>query len=1101
MKKIRRTFRLPRINLGLALKSLFFLLAIVGFISWSQSARAAGGVFTIQVLPNQPSYPTGGPVAFTINYQCSGGPTDTCDDIFISMPMPSGMSGIGVISGSGQTVSHSFDNTTANWQFQSVVPAGSSGSVTVSWVTDNYNTPNGTVYTATADVHSGSLTGPVVYTDTDTVSVTATADWLTVFSPDTINPIVMGHNYTYTVGIFYNPLSPNFGRLNLENLVYVETLPINATYVSSSDAGVYDPIGHTVTWPAVNTGAYVDQNGDQNIGSSSRPVLTRKVTVIYNSPPNQDLDIVTNQVSWTANGYGDVLDLHSDSMSRTNVLTNTLSLDGLISKGDDNESRTQGDYKPWRLWLENYSNTEVSGTITEVLPCVDNVSLNIYISGNDPTVPCSNPATRVEGINFDQGLGNDSRGADVSQIRWWTNAGHSGSHTMSGLTPLTNSDMGIPSGEWPTAFEFDYTLEAGVDPNNMPLLTIRLDGTVDTSLDTGDLVRNIASFTMTNGVDTINGSDNADLHIIDKLAVVRTEIYDAAGIGISYRPADRITWRSNFINECAGVQGRDIYPDWYIAIPIGLEFINGSVQLLNIPPAIGQPESITSSPGTNNLAGYTILHLKWPTGTMLPFCTGNNDESVIRISFQTMVAPALAQGQYNNWPPNYLSPPALSPRAIMSYPLITDGTGLAWGIGDDQDINGDNDTAQATRPNSSLWDVNLASLAFGHVLVQGSEDLTFNYMGNTFPGSTSQYRMNLMNASNDGSVLRDFVFYTTLPRVGDYYVSQSFAGVPRESDTNVYLTGPVSAPSGVDVQYSISDNPCRDEVYPNMANVGCVNDWVPDSLISDWSKVKAIRFALGFARTYGPGDGETVYVPVVMDGTAQAGDIAWLSIAYRATNAGTGIPLLASEAQRVGLKVVGPALTISKEANPTSGQAVGEGGIVTYSLYVYNNGDVDLQNVTVTDDLVDVLDNADFVGGSLTVSGIPGAPNATLSGTTLTWVGDIAEDEELVISYQVKVRPGSIGDLLINHLEARGRVLGTSSNVIARCYPTGQTYCDVQHHIVRFPFAANTGLMMREYLSNPVYLGGLLVGGVLAVITAIIFLRRRSDRVVLKGRY
>ena len=117
-----------------------------------------------------------------------------------------------------------------------------------------------------------------------------------------------------------------------------------------------------------------------------------------------------------------------------------------------------------------------------------------------------------------------------------------------------------------------------------------------------------------------------------------------------------------------------------------------------------------------------------------------------------------------------------------------------------------------------------------------------------------------------------------------------------------------------------------------------------------------------------------------------------------------------------------PGLAVSKSADPASGSQVDPGQQITYSITAENTGNVNLTDVTVVDDLADVLDNAVFVTGS-ELAEVGGAPRGlvTVAGGTLTWVGDLAVGESATITYAVTVNDDVTSeDALVNVVTANG---------------------------------------------------------------------------------
>jgi len=110
-------------------------------------------------------------------------------------------------------------------------------------------------------------------------------------------------------------------------------------------------------------------------------------------------------------------------------------------------------------------------------------------------------------------------------------------------------------------------------------------------------------------------------------------------------------------------------------------------------------------------------------------------------------------------------------------------------------------------------------------------------------------------------------------------------------------------------------------------------------------------------------------------------------------------------------------IQLNKASTPPSGMTVYPGQTVTYMLTAQAST-LALDQVTLTDNLSDVLDNADFVSSSLTAKIGSVDQNApTLSSTNiLTWTGSIPANQTLTISYQVVVKMDADSTTLYNKL-------------------------------------------------------------------------------------
>ncbi|MFT4158107.1 MAG: CshA/CshB family fibrillar adhesin-related protein [Microbacterium sp.] len=112
-------------------------------------------------------------------------------------------------------------------------------------------------------------------------------------------------------------------------------------------------------------------------------------------------------------------------------------------------------------------------------------------------------------------------------------------------------------------------------------------------------------------------------------------------------------------------------------------------------------------------------------------------------------------------------------------------------------------------------------------------------------------------------------------------------------------------------------------------------------------------------------------------------------------------------------------VSVTKTSDPVSGTKVNPGEKVTYTLaFVNHSTDADAAPLAIsyTDHLVDVLDDATLVEGSVTAGG---ALTATVVGDTLVIEGDIASGETVTVSYAVLVKAyNQQGDHVLNNVVA-----------------------------------------------------------------------------------
>ncbi|MFI6453804.1 putative Ig domain-containing protein [Streptosporangium amethystogenes] len=137
---------------------------------------------------------------------------------------------------------------------------------------------------------------------------------------------------------------------------------------------------------------------------------------------------------------------------------------------------------------------------------------------------------------------------------------------------------------------------------------------------------------------------------------------------------------------------------------------------------------------------------------------------------------------------------------------------------------------------------------------------------------------------------------------------------------------------------------------------------------------------------------------------------------------GSTDPLCASE-----VTVLTPVLTLATSADRTT---VTPGGTVTYTTTVANTGQTPYTGATAIDDLTGVLTDATYNGDASATSG-----TVTLTGSALTWTGDLAVGATATIVYSVTVNNPDLGDKLLEN-EVFSDTLGStcpSSGSVPAC--------------------------------------------------------------------
>ncbi|MGV9775710.1 DUF7927 domain-containing protein [Streptosporangium sp. NPDC003464] len=108
------------------------------------------------------------------------------------------------------------------------------------------------------------------------------------------------------------------------------------------------------------------------------------------------------------------------------------------------------------------------------------------------------------------------------------------------------------------------------------------------------------------------------------------------------------------------------------------------------------------------------------------------------------------------------------------------------------------------------------------------------------------------------------------------------------------------------------------------------------------------------------------------------------------------------------VSVLVPRLTVAKAADTST---TTPGSVVRYTIAVTNSGQTPYTAATVTDALAGVLDDATYNADAAATSG-----SAGVTGSTLTWTGDLAVGASATITYSVTVRDPDPGDRTLANL-------------------------------------------------------------------------------------
>ena len=111
---------------------------------------------------------------------------------------------------------------------------------------------------------------------------------------------------------------------------------------------------------------------------------------------------------------------------------------------------------------------------------------------------------------------------------------------------------------------------------------------------------------------------------------------------------------------------------------------------------------------------------------------------------------------------------------------------------------------------------------------------------------------------------------------------------------------------------------------------------------------------------------------------------------------------------------IAPVWRLAKTSDPATGETVNPGDTISYTVTATKVSGVDPTDLTVTDDLSNVLNNATLVDGPTASTG-----TAVVSGNTMTWTIPTLSDTETV-TYTVRVNADAYGVTLANVVTGSG---------------------------------------------------------------------------------
>jgi len=343
----------------------------------------------------------------------------------------------------------------------------------------------------------------------------------------------------------------------------------------------------------------------------------------------------------------------------------------------------------------------------------------------------------------------------------------------------------------------------------------------------------------------------------------------------------------------------------------------------------------------------------------------------------------------------------------------------------------------------------LAHAAYNDDLVasRGTAEIdasTLRWTGTLEPGQNVVITYSVtVDADAGGETISNSVSATATPQIPDDPSDPDSPTTPRTPlvPPTVTTEHPVNEPGftfakSVDPASGAAVDPGQRLTYSLVgANTGETS--LDVDVVDDLSKVLAHS-------TYGADatamiDGRAVTAPAVVDGmltwsgSLAAGEVLTITYSVRVA-ADAGGEVLENSATGTATPPGGDTLTpppgtttnpvnlpgfsLSKSADPATGTSVDPGSVITYTVTGVNTGETRLDDVTIVDDLSDVLSHAAYNDDAIAMIGGVEAAAPTADAGELSWAGALEIGQTVTIVYSVTVDGDAGGELIENIVSA-----------------------------------------------------------------------------------
>ncbi|ARU59807.1 hypothetical protein CBW65_01135 [Tumebacillus avium] len=625
-----------------------------------------------------------------------------------------------------------------------VLPAGSSGELTVRAYFDNYVTLDGTATTAKA-TFDATVSGTPVALDSNEVTVTSHAEAKWTVTKEKFRPVVdpyKGNDVEYRITL-KDSFPATTGRLAVENMVVTDTLPDGATFVSATQGGTL--VGNTVVWSLGNL-----QNGTQFLN----------VTVNY--PASLADATVTNRVVAEFKPLGQAPTSVSGEITHgfsTQPLDNGAVIEKWVPPALRERSPGQ-DFTFHISKLDLKANVPLTNVVIEDMTPTHTSTQSSQVVPIDLQLKTIKTAIFKDIPNYDVYY---STKADPGVWKLWQNVSGAVSSTLNVADlPLADSDRvagvqfriaTVPvSAFQSTDFDLIYHI-----PSTFVVPSKNIN------------VENVAKLTYTFNGSTKTVTDNTYAYIVDDRPLLELK---KSSNKVDVQPSDVIEYTLKVKNTEYTSKSLD-NPSIVDLLPPELVFNPGSAVVTTTDAGPAPKFEKTTEPD-----GTTLLNWYWDADNPYQLAIGEE----VTIKFTATVHPATQSTTLAN-KMQVRSPHYLNDLSFKDLPCNTCGAGGYYTVESDVNVN----VAVPTALQSDL-------------LIKGELDndwSKFPTVGKTTPGGSTMYRLEIQNV---GSVpTKNLKIVNKFSRITDTGVRVT---KPRGSQWGPLLTGEVTVPSYVTAFYS-----------------------------------------------------------------------------------------------------------------------------------------------------------------------------------------------------------------------------------------------------------------------------------------------------------